>query len=267
MRSLVGVLIGVGLWTCGTGVFGQAQYAKIAEIPIGGAAAFDYLAIDSAAKRLYVTHGTEIVVIDTTTNQIVGRIADTPRVHGIAIVPELGRGFTTNGGENKVSIVDLKTLKTLSKVETGTNPDAITYDPSKKEIYTFNGGQKGGFNATVIDAAKGTVVATIDLGDKPETGQVDPAMGRVFVNLENKNLVGVIDTGHSHEDRGMVDPARRRADRNGHRHVDEAAVRRRRFAGDARLHHRQGRREREDLRRLRRDVVRRGLEDHLQFLR
>jgi YVTN family beta-propeller protein len=143
---------------------------------------------------LYVTHGTEIVVIDTATNQIVGRITDTPRVHGIAIVPELGQAFTTNGGENKVSIVDLKTLKTLSKVETGTNPDAVLYDPSKKEIYTFNGGQKGGFSATVIDAAKGAVVATVDLGDKPETGQVDPAMGRVFVNLENKNLVGVIDT-------------------------------------------------------------------------
>ena len=114
MRSLVGVLVGVGLWTCGTGVFGQAQYAKIADIPIGGAGAFDYLA-RYRRHRLYVTHGTEIVVIDTTTNKIVGRIADTPRVHGIAIVPELGRGFTTNGGENKVSIVDLKTLATIRR--------------------------------------------------------------------------------------------------------------------------------------------------------
>src|SRR6478609_7447859 len=148
----------------------QVQYAKVTDIPIGGAGAFDYLNVDSAAKRLYVTHGTEIVVIDTTTNKVVGKIADTPRVHGIAIVPELGRGFTTNGGENKVSIIDLKTLATISKVETGANPDAVAYDPAKKEIYTFNGAQKGGFSATVIDAAKGTVVATIDLGDKPETG-------------------------------------------------------------------------------------------------
>lgn len=171
----------------------QSRLTKVTEIPIGGAGAFDYLNVDSAAKRLYVTHGTEVVVIDTTTNTIVGRIADTPRVHGIAIVPELGKGFTTNGGENKVSVVDLKTLQTLSKIDTGANPDAVLYETSKKEIYTFNGAATGGFNATVIDAAKGTVVATVDLGDKPETGQADPAVGRVFVNLENKSLVGVID--------------------------------------------------------------------------
>src|SRR5262245_40539037 len=169
------------------------MYSKIADIQIGGAGAFDYLNVDSAAKRLYVTHGTEVVVIDTATNAIVGRIPDTPRVHGIALVPALGRGFTTNGGENKVSIVDLKTLQALTKVETGANPDAVLYESSKKEIYTFNGAKAGGYNATVIDAAKGAVVATIDLGDKPETGQADPSVGRVFVNLENKSLVGVID--------------------------------------------------------------------------
>jgi YVTN family beta-propeller protein len=172
----------------------QAPYTKLADIQIGGAGAFDYLAVDSAAKRLYVTHGTEIVVIDTVTNMVVGRIADTPRVHGIAIVPELGKGFTTNGGENKVSVVDLKTLQTLSKIDTGTNPDAVTYDPSKKEIYTFNGGKAGGYSASVIDATKGVVVATVDLGDKPESGQADPALGRVFVNLETKSLVAAIDT-------------------------------------------------------------------------
>jgi YVTN family beta-propeller protein len=171
----------------------QNLYSKLAEIPIGGAGSFDYLNIDSAAKRLYVTHGTEIVVIDTTTNQIVGRITETPRVHGIALVPELNRGFTTNGGENTVSIVDLKTLQTLSKVDTGANPDAVLYEPSRKEVYSFNGAQTGGYNATVIDAVKGEVVATIDLGDKPETGQSDPALGRVFVNLELKHLIGVID--------------------------------------------------------------------------
>ncbi|MEP6783745.1 MAG: YncE family protein, partial [Acidobacteriota bacterium] len=131
----------------------QVQYVKVTDIPIGGAGAFDYLNVDSAAKRLYVTHGTEIVVIDTGTNQVVGRIADTPRVHGIALVPELGRGFTTNGGENKVSIIDLKTLKLIAKVETGANPDAVAYDSAKKEIYTFNGAKAGGYSATVIDAA------------------------------------------------------------------------------------------------------------------
>ena len=112
----------------------QVQYAKVTDIPIGGAGAFDYLNVDSAAKRLYVTHGTEIVVIDTTTNKVVGKIADTPRVHGIAIVPELQRAFTTNGGENKVSIIDLKTLATISKVETGANPDAVAYDSAKRRF-------------------------------------------------------------------------------------------------------------------------------------
>ena len=112
------------------GVAGAAgHYVKVADIHIGGAGAFDYLAVDASAKRLYVTHGTEIVVIDTATNTIVGRIADTPRVHGIAIARN-GRGFTSNGGENKVSIVDLKTLATLSKVDTGANPDATRCTPS-----------------------------------------------------------------------------------------------------------------------------------------
>src|SRR2546428_7322555 len=167
----------------------QAAYAKIAEIPIGGAGSFDYLNVDSAAKRLYVTHGTEIVVIDTGTNTVVGKITDTPGVHGIAIAPG-GRGFTSNGRENKVSIVDLKSLQTLSKVDTGANPDAILYEPKQKEVYALN---HSGKSATVIDADKGTVNATIPLGGQAETGQTDPSLGRVFVNIEDKDAVDVID--------------------------------------------------------------------------
>lgn len=193
MRVQVSMAALAAVILSGATVIAQQHYAKVAEIPIGGAGAFDYLNVDSGNHRLYVTHGTEVVVIDTASNTIVGRIADTPRIHGIALVPELNRGFTTNGGENKVSVVDLKTLQTISKVDTGANPDAVLYEPSKKEIYTFNGAKAGGFNATVINAATNAVVATIDLGDKPESGQADPAAGRVFVNLENKSLVGVID--------------------------------------------------------------------------
>lgn len=165
------------------------SYTKIAEIPIGGAGAFDYLNVDSAARRLYVTHGTEVVVIDTATNTVVGRIADTPGVHGIAIAPR-GRGFTSNGRENKVSIVDLKTLQTLAKVDTDRNPDAILYEPKRKEIYALN---HTGNSATVIDEASGKVTATIPLAGTAETGQADPALGRVFVNIEDKNSVDVID--------------------------------------------------------------------------
>jgi len=165
------------------------QYTKSGEIHIGGSGAFDYLTVDSAAKRLYVTHGTEIVVIDLGSHAIVGRIADTPRVHGIAIAPG-GRGFTSNGGENKVGIVDLKTLQTLSKVDAGLNPDAILYEPKQKEIYALN---HTGKSATVIESAGGTVIATIPLAGQAETGQADSGLGRVFVNIEDKNSIDVID--------------------------------------------------------------------------
>jgi len=164
-------------------------YQKVGEIRIGGAGAFDYLVVDPAANRLYVTHGTEIVVIDTASDTIVGRIADTPRVHGIAIAPG-GRGYTSNGGENKVSIVDLKTLQTLSKVDTGANPDAILYEPKQKEIYAFN---HTGKSVTVIDTSDGKATATIPLSGVAETGQADPQLGRVFVNIEDKDSIDVID--------------------------------------------------------------------------
>jgi DNA-binding beta-propeller fold protein YncE len=166
------------------------NYTKIGEILIGGSGAFDYLSVDSTAHRLYVTHGTEVVAIDTATNAIVGRIADMPRVHGIAIAPN-GRGFTSNGGENTVSIVDLKTLQTIGKVETGANPDAILYEPRHNEIYALN---HTGRSATVIAADRGTVVATIPLAGTAEFGQADPGLGRVFVNIEDKRAVDVIDT-------------------------------------------------------------------------
>jgi DNA-binding beta-propeller fold protein YncE len=184
-----GVIVVAGLTIVARLIAADPAYQKVGEIHIGGAGAFDYLAFDPAAKRLYVTHGTEIVVIDTATDAIVGRIADTPRVHGIAFAPN-GQGFTSNGGENKVGIVDLKTLQTLSKVETGANPDAILYEPKRKEIYALN---HSGKSATVIDADKGTVTATIPLGGQAETGQADPSLGRVFVNIENTSTIDVID--------------------------------------------------------------------------
>jgi DNA-binding beta-propeller fold protein YncE len=106
-------------------------------------------------------------------------------------VPELGRGFASNGRENKASIVDLKTLKTIAKVETGANPDAILYEPGQHEVYTFNG---RGHSATVFEAATGKIVATIPVGGKPEFAQADAKAGRVYVNLEDKSEVLVIDS-------------------------------------------------------------------------
>ncbi|MGA2178335.1 MAG: YncE family protein [Verrucomicrobiota bacterium] len=163
----------------------------IKEIPIGGDGGWDYLSVDSAAQRLYVSHGTKVVVIDLARDQVVGEITNTPGVHGLAPAPDLGLGVTSNGRENKAGIVDLKTLQTLSKVDTGQNPDGMLYEPGQREFYTFNG---HGQSATVIDAKSAKVVATIPLGGKPEFAQADPAAGRVYNNIEDKNEVAVIDT-------------------------------------------------------------------------
>jgi DNA-binding beta-propeller fold protein YncE len=168
-----------------------ADYHALKEITIGGAGGFDYLSVDPDARRLYVSHGTKAVVIDLEKDAVVGEIADTPRIHGIAIAPELGRGFTSNGGEAKASIFDLKTLQTLSKVETGPNPDAILYEPGRQEVYTFNG---RGNSATVIEAKTGKVVTTIKLDGKPEFAVADAKAGRIYNNLEDKSAIAAIDT-------------------------------------------------------------------------
>jgi DNA-binding beta-propeller fold protein YncE len=166
-------------------------YHFIAKIDIGGEGGWDYASVDPAARRLYVTHGNKVVVVDIDKNSLVGEIADTPGVHGFALAPELGLGFSSNGMENKASIVDLKTLQTKSKVDTGANPDAILYDPDRKEVYTFNG---RGNSATVFEAASGKVVTTIPLPGKPEFAVVDVKAGRIYNNIEDKNAVVVIDT-------------------------------------------------------------------------
>src|ERR1700693_2890781 len=139
-RSLVN-LVAVGVFSIACVPISRADgpYHFLKEIAIGGDGGWDYLSIDEAARRLYVSHATKIVVIDIDKDEVAGEIADTPGVHGLAPAPELQRGFSSNGRESKASIVDLKTLKTLSKVDTGENPDAILYDPGQQEVYTFNG--------------------------------------------------------------------------------------------------------------------------------
>ena len=141
----------------------DGPYRQLKEIAIGGDGGWDYLSVDSAARRLYVSHATKVVVIDIDKNAVVGEIAPAPGVHGIAIAPELGRGFVSNGRENTVSIVDLKTLQIVGKVKTGENPDAILYEPVHKEVYAFNGRGK---SATVFDAKTGD-----GQGDDPAAGQ------------------------------------------------------------------------------------------------
>jgi YVTN family beta-propeller protein len=165
-------------------------YHFIKEIPVGGDGGWDYLTVDSAAKRLYVSHATKVVVIDLTKDAVIGEITNTPGVHGIVIDAKSGRGFVSNGRSNSVSIVDLKTFQTLSQVGTEKNPDAILFEPSQNEVYTFNGRSH---SATVINADSGKVVTTIPLGGKPEFACLDPVAGRIYNNLEDKNEVAVID--------------------------------------------------------------------------
>jgi DNA-binding beta-propeller fold protein YncE len=169
----------------------EGTYSFITKIDVGGEGGWDYASVDSAARRLYVTHGTKVVVIDMDKNTVVGEVTDTPGVHGFALAPDLGLGFSSNGMENKASIVDLKTLQTKSKVDTGANPDAILYDPDRKEVYTFNG---RGSSATVFEALSGKVIATIPLPGKPEFAQLDRKAGRIYNNIEDKNEVVVINT-------------------------------------------------------------------------
>jgi DNA-binding beta-propeller fold protein YncE len=157
---------------------------------VGGDGGWDYLSVDAAGRRLYVSHGAVVIVIDIDKDAVVGAIADTPGVHGLAVASELGRGFTSNGRENKAGIVDLQTLKTLAKVETGENPDGMLYEPGRQEVYMFNGRGK---SATVFAAMSGRVVATIPLSGKPEFAVCDPLAGRVFDNIEDKSEVAVIE--------------------------------------------------------------------------
>jgi DNA-binding beta-propeller fold protein YncE len=169
----------------------EGPYRLLKEIPVGTEGGWDYARVDSEAKRLYVSHATSVVVIDTATNAIVGTIAPAPGVHGIALAPELGKGFISNGRENKAAVFDLKTMKILSSVDTGANPDAILYEPGHKEVYTFNGNGK---SATVFDAATGVVKATIPLPGKPEFAVVDVKAGRIYNNIEDTDSIVAIDT-------------------------------------------------------------------------
>src|ERR1043166_5682311 len=163
--SLVMIVSAIGgMLAAGSG------YHVVGEIQLGGEGGWDYLTVDAAARRLYVSHGTHVVVVDVDANKVVGDIADTPGVHGIAIAPELNRGFISNGRGNNVTIFDVKSLAPIGTVATGENPDSILYDSVSGRVFAFNGRTK---NATAIDAKTGAVAATIALPGKPEFSVAD----------------------------------------------------------------------------------------------
>jgi len=165
-------------------------YRIIKKITIPGEGSWDYLAVDEAARRLYVSHGTQVEVIDVDSGTVVGNIPKTMGVHGIAIDSDAGRGFVSNGKTSTVTIFDLKTLKPIAEVPTGQKPDAIIFDPATSRVFAFNGGSN---SATAIDAATGKVAGTVDLGGGPEFAAAD-GRGFVFDNLEDESLVLKIDS-------------------------------------------------------------------------
>jgi DNA-binding beta-propeller fold protein YncE len=174
-----------------TVAFAQSGYHQIKKISIGGEGGWDYLIADATGGRVYVSHGTEVDVVDSKKGEVVGKIAGLHGVHGIALAAEFNRGFISNGQSGGVTIFDLKTLNKIGEdVPAGTNPDAIIYDPGSKRVFAFNGRSS---NATAIDAEKGTVAGTVALEGKPEFAAAD-GRGHVYVNIEDKGVVFDIDS-------------------------------------------------------------------------
>lgn len=192
MKQRIGVFAIAGFFLLlATGSIAESVpgYHLIKTYKLGGEGGWDYLTLDQETRRLYISRATHVIVLDVDSGKTVGDIADTPGVHGIALAPELGRGFTSNGREGTVSIFDLKTLKTLNKVKVGENPDAILYDSASRRVFTFNGRSQ---DATALDAEKGTVLGTIILEGKPEFA-VSDGKGGVFVNIEDKSQLDALD--------------------------------------------------------------------------
>ena len=151
---------------------------------------FDYITVDSSARQVYLSHGTEIKVIDADTGKLIGNITGLKQDHGVALARDFGRGFITDGAEGKVVIFDLKTLKPTGEVKADKDADSVVYDPASKRVFVMNGDPH---SATVIDAKSGAPAGTIDLGGGPEFAVADGA-GTVYVNLEDKNEVVAIDS-------------------------------------------------------------------------
>ena len=165
------------------------QYKVTGQIPIEGAGGWDYAYVDSANHTLYVTHGTEVQVVDLNTEKPTAKITGMKRIHGVATADELNRGFISDGGDNTVAVFDLKTSEILQRVKAGTNPDAIVYDVPTQRVFAFNG--RSG-DVTAMNAKDGTVVGTVDLGGKPEFAASD-GKGFIYDNIEDKSEIVKLD--------------------------------------------------------------------------
>jgi YVTN family beta-propeller protein len=169
--------------------FAAVNYQLLKKVSVPGTGGWDYVTVDAAARRVYVSHSTQVDVLDADSFSLVGTIPNTPGVHGIAIAPEAGRGYISAGKADSVIAFDLKTLKSLGEIKVGKKPDAIIYEPLTKRIYVMNGDSE---SITVLNAADGSVAGTIALGGGPEFA-VSDGKGNLYVNLEEQNETLHID--------------------------------------------------------------------------
>ncbi len=167
------------------------NYHVVHRFVLGGEGGWDYLTYDPDGRRLFISRSTHVMVVDPMTGKVLGDIPNTPGVHGVALAPELGKGFTSNGGDGTVTVFDLHSLQTITTIHTAAqNPDGIVYDPANKRVLTFNGRSN---DATVIDAQTNGVVATIPLAGRPEFPAAD-GKGMVYANIESTSEIVAIDT-------------------------------------------------------------------------
>ena len=183
------VVLAVVAWSLGAMAQSAPGYKVVKTWKLGGDGGWDYITVDSDGRRIFIARATRVMVVDEDSGKLLAEIPDTPGVHGVALVPEFGRGFISNGGEDMVTIFDLKSLKALNKVKVGTRPDAIAYDSFSKRVFTFNARSH---DTTAVDAAKGEVVGKVDLGGKPEFA-VSDEKGTMFVNIEDTSELVAFD--------------------------------------------------------------------------
>ncbi len=189
MKRISGILLLSIFFAAAVPVFAQQQFKVTDRVKLGGEGFWDYLTYDQNSQRLFITRGSQVMVVDTKTLKVTGDIPDLSAIHGVALAPELNRGFVSNGGDNTVTVFDLKTLKKLDSVKVGERPDAILYDPFSKRVFTFNARSQ---DSTAVDGATGKVVGTIALGGKPEFPATD-GKGKLYVNIEDKSQIAEVD--------------------------------------------------------------------------
>jgi YVTN family beta-propeller protein len=185
----ISVLLCVGVPFFATIAFAAVNYQLLKKVDVPGIGGWDYVSVDAAARRVYISHSSQVEVLDADTLALVGTIANTPGVHGIAVAPDAGRGYVSAGKSDAAIAFDLKTLKPLGEIKVGKKPDAIIYEPLTKRIYVMNGDSE---SISVLNAADGAVVSTIALGGGPEFA-VSDGKGNLYVNLEEQNETLRID--------------------------------------------------------------------------